>query len=596
MNSLVGAEPTPAERIETTTPQSSRVAITIDDQSSRLPFKKLLVVISSLSACVFVSFLDQTSVSTVLPAIAHDLGAADRINWVGISFLIATTSSQIIIARLSDIFGRKILLISVIILFTIGNLLCGFAKTAVWLFTARAIAGLGGGGINSMAMIIMSDVVSLQERGKYQSFLGAAVALGAGIGPLIGGALSTAGWRWVFWFTVPITSASVVQLWWMLPQNEMSGNVKEKLAKIDFAGSVVSLAAVTLILIPLSGGGTYYSWNSALVIAMLCTGSVLAVLFILVEWRLASLPVLPLSHFRIRNINIIYATTFLTGIVYYCNLYFLPSYYTDARGFTPVQAGIYLLPLVLVQTFAGSTSGQFLSRTRYPKPYIVVGFAIWSIGVGLQTTFGLNTSKGNIAGYLILEGLGIGFTLQTTLVAAQASAPPNDRAVITGSRNCMYSIAFELQPFSNNTAVFRTLGGAIGLVVCTATKNAVLKKELQGIPDITPTIVAAVIKSGPQALTNSELEGAVRAAYISSLHAVFILFIPIVGLSTLSALFLKPVYLEGDKDVLPITKTPTPPNSQDHIELGDMNERLDANVLAVNPAGLSEKPTRSHGS
>ncbi|KAG8682494.1 hypothetical protein FRC09_016728 [Ceratobasidium sp. 395] len=314
---------------------------------------------------------------------------------------------------------------------------------------------------------------------------------------------------------------------------------------------------------------------------MLCTGSVLAVLFILVEWRLASLPVLPLSHFRIRNINIIYATTFLTGIVYYCNLYFLPSYYTDARGFTPVQAGVYLLPLVLVQTFAGSTS---------------VGFAIWSIGVGLQTTFGLNTSKGNIAGYLILEGLGIGFTLQTTLVAAQASAPPNDRAVITGSRNCVYPVAFNLQPFSNNAVVFRTLGGAIGLVVCTATKNAVLKKELQGIPDITPAILAAVIKSGPQALANSEMEGAVRAAYISSLHAVFILFIPIVGLSTLSALFLKPVYLEGDKDVLPITKTPTPPNSQDHIELGDMNERSDANVLAVNPAGLSEKPTRSHGS
>ncbi|KAG9097013.1 hypothetical protein FS749_007259, partial [Ceratobasidium sp. UAMH 11750] len=242
------AEPASTQSIATNPPRSSRVTVTIDNQSSRLPFKKLLAVLLSLCACAFVSFLDQTSVSTVLPAIAHDLGAADRVNWVGISFLVATTSSQIIIARLSDIFGRKILLISVIILFTLGNLLCGFAKTTVWLFVARAIAGVGGGGINSMAMIIMSDVVSLQKLGKYQGFMGTAVTLGAGIGPLIGGALSTAGWRWVFWFTVPITSVSIIQLWWMLPQSKMSGNFRERLSKIDFTGSLVSLAAVVLLL------------------------------------------------------------------------------------------------------------------------------------------------------------------------------------------------------------------------------------------------------------------------------------------------------------------------------------------------------------
>ncbi|KAG9107089.1 hypothetical protein FRC07_008692 [Ceratobasidium sp. 392] len=304
---------------------------------------------------------------------------------------------------------------------------------------------------------------------------------------------------------------------------------------------------------------------------MLCTGSVLAVLFILVEWRLALLPVLPLSLFRVRNILIIYATTFLTGIVYYCNLYFLPSYYTDARGFTPVQAGIYLLPLVLSQSIAGSSSGQFLSRTRYPKPYIVAGYSVWCIGAGLQTMFDLNTSKGLMVGFLILEGVGIGFTLQTTLVAAQASAAPNDRAVITGSRN-----------------FFRTLGGAIGLVVCTATKNAILKKELRSIPAITPEIVAAIIKSGPQVLANSDLEGAVRAAYMSSLHAVFILFIPITGLSVVASFFLKSVYLEGDKDVLPVTKTPTPPASQENIELNDVAERPVANPLAMNTAAAEK--------
>ncbi|CEL58270.1 putative transporter C3H1,06c OS=Schizosaccharomyces pombe (strain 972 / ATCC 24843) GN=SPAC3H1.06c PE=3 SV=1 [Rhizoctonia solani AG-1 IB] len=530
----------------TQTPKNSPNSITIEDQSSRLPFKKLVVVFLSLFVCLFVSFLDQTSVSTVLPAIAHDLGAADRINWVGISFLVATTSSQIVIARLSDIFGRKLVLISVIVLFAVGNLLSGFAQTAIWLFIARAISGIGGGGINSLCMIITSDVVSLEERGKYQGFLGAAVALGSGIGPLIGGALSTAGWRWVFWFTVPISITCIVQLWWLLPQNELSGNFLEKLRKVDFVGSLLSLAAVVLILVPISGGGTYYSWHSALVIAMLCVGSVLAIAFLLVEWRMAALPILPLHLFRVKNILIIYTTTILTGIIYYCNLYFLPSYYTDARGFTPIQAGVYLLPLILIQTLSSSLCGQILVRTRNPKPVIVAGFSIWCIGAGLQSTFGTETSRAKICGYLILQGIGVGGTLQTTLVAAQASVGKEYRAVVTGARN-----------------FFRTLGGAIGLVVCTTAKNAELKKGLRKISGLASELIPEIIKYGPEATTGMSTGGAVRAAYTDALHTIFVIFIPIAGLSAVLSVFLTPVYLPGDKDVTPTLKASHSANVQE---------------------------------
>ncbi|KEP55016.1 MFS transporter [Rhizoctonia solani 123E] len=549
----------------TQTPKSTRGIVTIEDQSSRLPFKKLLVVFLSLFVCLFVSFLDQTSVSTVLPAIAHDLGAADRINWVGISFLVATTSSQIVIARLSDIFGRKLVLISVIVLFTVGNLLSGFAQTAVWLFTARAISGIGGGGINSLCMIIMSDVVSLKERGKYQGFLGAAVALGSGIGPLVGGALSTAGWRWVFWFTVPISIACIGQLWWLLPQNELSGNFLEKVRKVDFIGSLLSLASIVLILVPISGGGTYYSWHSALVIAMLSVGSVLAILFLLVEWRVAALPILPLQLFRVKNILIIYTTTIMTGVIYYCNLYFLPSYYTDARGFTPIQAGVYLLPLVLIQTLASSLCGQILVRTRSPKPLIVVGFSIWCVGAGLQSTFGMNTSKAKICGYLILQGIGVGGTLQTTLVAAQASVRKEHRAVVTGARN-----------------FFRTLGGAVGLVVCTTAKNIVLKKQLWKIPGLAPELIPKIIKSGPQITTDSTVSEAVRTAYADALKTVFVIFIPIAGLSAMLAVFLTPVFLPGDKDGISTTKNeqevalePIPVQHASRTDLESQVERIE---------------------
>ncbi|KAG8710616.1 hypothetical protein FRC09_021007 [Ceratobasidium sp. 395] len=494
------------------TTRNSRVAVAIEDQSYRLPYKKLLAVISSLCLCIFVSYLDQT----------------------------------------------RALLISTVILFSFGNLLSGFAKTAVWLFVARAIVGIGGGGINSLVNIIsmsisphpesliqLFQVSDVHNAFSFMSFLSTSAK-----GPLIGGALSTAGWRWVFWFTVPITTACLVQLWWMLPQNKMSGGFREKLRKVDFIGSIISLAAGVLVLVPLSGGGIYYSWNSALVISMLTVGSILAVLFILVEWRIAELPILPLYLFRIRNIFIVSTTTFLTGIVFFCNLYFLPSYYTDARGFTPVQAGIYLLPLVFIQVVSTIFSGHLMSHTRYHKPYVVVGFAIWTIGTGLQSTFGLDTNKGKMVGYLILQGVGIGFTFQT---------------------------------------IFRALGGAIGLVVCTATKNAVLKKELLEKSGLSSQVVASIIRLGPEVVTDSSFDSVVRAAYMSSLRAVFILFVPIAGLSVIMSLFMKSVYLEGDKDVLPVAKTPTPPASRDNLELSDIGEGQPAGTSTTNMSRPPEK-------
>ncbi|KAG8768429.1 hypothetical protein FRC12_005573 [Ceratobasidium sp. 428] len=305
---------------------------------------------------------------------------------------------------------------------------------------------------------------------------------------------------------------------------------------------------------------------------MLAVGSVLAVLFILVEWRVAELPILPLYLFRIRNIFIVSTTTFLTGIVFFCNLYFLPSYYTDVRGFTPVQAGIYLLPLVFIQVVSTIFSGHLMSYTRYPRPYVVVGFAIWTIGTGLQSTFGLDTNKGKMVGYLILQGIGIGFTFQTTLVAAQASAAPKERAVITGARN-----------------FFRALGGAIGLVVCTATKNAVLKKELLEKSGLSSQVVASIIRLGPEVVTDSSLDSVVHAAYMSSLRAVFILFVPIAGLSVIISLFMKSVYLEGDKDVLPVAKTPTPPASRDNLELSDIGESQPTGTSATSMSRPPEK-------
>ncbi|CRK11111.1 hypothetical protein BN1708_010053 [Verticillium longisporum] len=243
--------------------------------------KRLLVAIPALSVCLFVSFVDQTSVSTATPAIAGDLNTGTATSWIGASFLIASTAFQLINGRLSDIFGRKNLLLICLALMGIGDLACGFSQTAEQLFAFRAIAGVGGGGINSLVMIIVSDVTTLQNRGKYQGMLGGIIALANGVGPFLGGAVvESSTWRWVFWMIPIMVVPSSIVILFFLPLKHRSGNYVDKMKKIDYGGIILNVASTLLVLIPLSSGGVTYPWTSAFLISTLSIGGVLAVAFV----------------------------------------------------------------------------------------------------------------------------------------------------------------------------------------------------------------------------------------------------------------------------------------------------------------------------
>lgn len=256
----------------------------IHDQAVHLTGVQLAVVFITLALLMFVATLDTTCVSTAVPAIARDLGAGNSITWVGTSALVASTTTQVVAARLSDIFGRVPLLQFSLATFALGNLLCGFAKSAGWLYAARGVAGVGGGALNSLALIVISDVVSLRERGKYMSYMGIPVALGLGLGPEVGGALSDhLSWRWAFWVTVPFAVAAMPVIWWFLPLKPVPGALGDKLRSVDWAGSVLGLAGVVLVLVPVSAGGSTWAWNSKESVALLVVGAVLCVAFLVVE-------------------------------------------------------------------------------------------------------------------------------------------------------------------------------------------------------------------------------------------------------------------------------------------------------------------------
>lgn len=403
----------------------------------------------------FIATLDTSCVSTALPAIAADLNAGGSVTWVGTALLVASTTSQVIVSRLSDIFGRKICLQVSIVIFAFGNLLCGFAKSAAWLYAARGVAGIGAGGVTSLSLIVITDVVSLRERGKYVSLMGIPTALGLGLGPAIGGALADhVSWRWAFWITVPVAVAAMPIIWFLMPLKAVPGNITDKLLSVDWWGSLVSLAAIVLLLVPISAGGTAFAWSSATSISMLVLGGVLFIVFLLVERR-HPLPVVPLHLFKNRTVALVLVTMTFVGVVWFGNFYIAPLYFQNVLGYNAVQAGALMVPLLVGQLIVMTGAGYAMKKWGRARSMILVGYLFWTAGQGMQVAWGVHKNLGLIVGALLIQGIGFGLTSQTTLVLAQASCAPADRAVVTGLRvrTSSYSLTPERVP------QFRRSGG-----------------------------------------------------------------------------------------------------------------------------------------
>ncbi|WWD19942.1 hypothetical protein CI109_104415 [Kwoniella shandongensis] len=474
--------------------------VVLQDQSTSLPKTKLLLLFAGLQTALFLSFIDSTSVSTMLPIIGKDLNASSSITWAGTGFLVANTSFQIVTSRLSDCLGRKVVLMGSLAIFAFGDLLAGFATNKVWLYTARAVAGIGGGGINSLTMIIVSDVVThadqLLVRSSAPYWLrrqdGHGHSGSSHLKPLVGG-------------------------------------IKEKLKHMDWIGTVLSLTMTVCLLVPLSGGGSTFPWDGPVVITLFIVGGVSLAAFIYVEAKVARLPLFPGRILTNRNVCLLVIQTWLVGMVFYGGIYFTPLYLQNVRGHSAIMSAALLLPLVLAQVPTTSISGFVVKYTNRTWASFFVGFVFWAAGQGGQLCFNRTTSNGVIVGCLLLQGLGIGSTIQSTLVLAQASGPPADRAAVTGVRNFA-----------------RTSGGAIGLAIGnTALQNVFLENLPTDLPKGLGDSLREVfeIPAGLDAATKA----AILDAYMKGLQAVFIYFVPVVGLCLVMCAFIKDIPLDDSK-------------------------------------------------
>ncbi|EAT89338.2 hypothetical protein SNOG_02607 [Parastagonospora nodorum SN15] len=330
-----------------------------------------------------------------------------------------------------------------------------------------------------------------------------------------------------------MTLPTAAVILFFLPLKHRSGDYIEKMRKIDYVGILLNVASTLLLLIPLSGGGVQYAWSSPFFLGATATGAVLAVLFVLYEWKLVALPIMPLRLFRAPHCWSLYCQSFLTGLAYFGNFFYLPIYFQSILRYTPLVSGALILPVIITTSVTSIASGQWMARIGSYMPCILVGFALWTLGSGLTLLFDRGTGLAVLVVVLIVEGAGIGLTLQPTLVGIYANSRTDDRAVATGLRNFL-----------------RTIGGAFGLVVSGVILSNTLSRNLSGETFVSDGLIAD-LTSSTYALDALDLtrdqQNLVLDVYMLGLHYVFVFFTACSGLSLVLTIWVGNTSLKAPK-------------------------------------------------